>query len=160
MSQVIEEARAGYEQAKDELLTNFAKVPDDRVNWSPAPTARTPVEIVAHCAEAVGHLTEMMHGKPFGPPRTAEADRTFRENEKSFTSREQALTAFDQSSKTFLALLDSLDPADLDVMRPLPFGMGQAPMSVMVTLPAMHTRSHIPQLEYLQTCYGDRTWLI
>ncbi|MBA3726802.1 MAG: DinB family protein, partial [Armatimonadetes bacterium] len=75
MSQVIDEARAEYERAMDELLQNFAKMPDDRVNWSPAPTARTPVEIVAHCAEAIGHLTEMMHGQPFGSPRTAEADQ-------------------------------------------------------------------------------------
>lgn len=160
MSKVIEEAKAGYEQARDELLKNFAKMPEERVNWSPAPTARTPVEIVAHCAEAIGHLTEMMRGQPFGSPRTAEADQTFRENEKSFTSREQALAAFDKSSGNFLALLEGLDSSELDVMRPLPFGMGEAPMSVMVALPTMHTRSHIPQLEYLQTCYGDRTWLI
>jgi hypothetical protein len=159
MIQAVEEARQQFENARKTLLENFAKIPDDKVAWSPAPTARTPIEIVAHCAEALGHLTGMMRSNPFEVPSTAEADRQFRQNEEAFTSRDQARDAFEQRAQDFIGLLEGLSEEDLDHMSTLPFGMGQAPMRVMITLPAMHTRSHVPQLEYLQTCYGDRTWL-
>jgi len=160
MQQAIEEARADFEQTTDQLLQNFAKIPEDKVAWSPAPTARTPVQIVAHCAESVGHLTEMMKGSPFQPSTTAEAERAFRENEKAFITRESALKAYQAKSRAFLGFLENVKAEDLDRPVTLPFGMGEAPLRLMITMPAVHTRSHVPQLEYIQTILGDRTWLI
>jgi hypothetical protein len=159
MIQTVEDARKDFQQARKALLDNFAKIPDDQLNWSPAPTARTPVEIVAHCAEALGHLTGMLRGHAFDVASTAEADGQFREHEKAFTSREQARDEFERRASDFFAVLDDLSEQDLDRIGTLPFGLGDAPMHVIITLPNMHTQSHVPQLEYLQTCYGDRSWL-
>lgn len=158
MSQ-IEQAKAKFETARDQMLENFAKIPDEKLNWSPAETARTPIEILVHCGDSIGHLTGMMQGRRFEPETTADADRHFREHEKSFTSREQALNHFNAHSGAFITHLAKLSEDDLEQLALLPFGMGEAPLSLMITLPTEHTKSHTPQLEYLQTCYGDRSWL-
>ena len=43
MNEVIEEAKAEYLQAKERLIKALATTPDDRINWSPSPTSRTPI---------------------------------------------------------------------------------------------------------------------
>jgi hypothetical protein len=43
-------------QLNERLLRNLAKTPDDRLNWSPSPTARTPLHLVAHCAFSLGFI--------------------------------------------------------------------------------------------------------
>ena len=43
-------------------------------------------------------------------------------------------------------------------MRTLPFGLGQAPLGYFMTMGAAHTQGHIPQIEYIQTLYGDHDW--
>ena len=39
-----------------------------------------------------------------------------------------------------------------------PFGMGEAPLGFMLIFPALHTNDHAAQMDYIQTCYGDRKW--
>ena len=43
-------------------------------------------------------------------------------------------------------------------MVDMPFGLEPMPVAVVITFPTFHTRSHIPQIEYIQTIYGDRDW--
>jgi len=156
--EAIERAKAEFLRAKQGLARALATTPDDRLNWSPSPTARTPVELVGHAAGAIRSLHETLDGRTpqFGGP--AEADRYFREIDKHFTSREQVLGMLEENSAAYIAWLDALTPERLNSMVELPFGFGQIPVAIGITLVPGHTNGHTAQLEYIQTIYGDRDW--
>lgn len=157
MNDVVSSAKADFLQAKQGLLHALANTPDERVNWSPAPTARTPIHLVVHAAEAIGAIHAALDGTPF-PYRTTEAaDRFFREVEAGVATREEALALFEAKAEAYVAWLEALDPARLDTSATMPFG-GAVPMAFALTIPALHTRYHVAQLDYLQTAYGDRDW--
>lgn len=145
-------------QLNDRLMRNLAKTPDDRLNWSPSPTARTPLHLVAHCAFSLGFITTMLEGAPYPAKTMAQADAEFLEMEREITTRGQALALWENRFNRYVSFLSSLQPDQMDKMVKLPFGMGELPMHDMAGIGAVHTREHVAQLEYLQTIYGDREW--
>jgi hypothetical protein len=132
--------------------------PDDRLLWSPAPTARTILAQVVHAATSIHHIHTAMMGTRFATPTTAEADAEFLALEEEITTREEAVALLDKNSKAFMDWLDHLPEERLSDMVPLPFDLGEAPMSFMLGVPAWHTNDHAAQMDYIQTCYGDRSW--
>lgn len=44
MEDTISQAKAEFVRAKDQVIRALATTPDDRIHWSPAPTARTPIQ--------------------------------------------------------------------------------------------------------------------
>ncbi|CAN5406317.1 hypothetical protein BH11ARM2_BH11ARM2_28040 [soil metagenome] len=154
----IEEAKTQFLQAKEAFFKAFAAVPDERLNWSPSATSRTPIQQVAHAAESIGHIHAMLNGHPFPVPTTTEADKGFRENDARFTTREEVLDLIERNSGAYIAWLDNVAPERLDDTATLPFGLGQAPVSAVLSAPADHTRWHLAQLDYMQTIYGDQDW--
>lgn len=158
MSDTIQRAKAEFLQAKAGLLHAFSNTPDDRLNWSPSPTSRTPIHQVVHAAHSIGHIHGFLDGRPFTVPTPAEADLGFREAERNFTERAQALELFEANSNAFTAFLDSLPEERLQQMVTTPFGMGDVPTEIAITFPAAHTRWHHAQLDYIQTIYGDVDW--
>ncbi len=136
----------------------FAKVPEDRLHWSPSPTARSPLAIVAHCALSLGFIGELLAGTPYAAPTTAQADAEHLQRERTITTRAQALDLWNANLTRFIAQLEAMNEEDMAKMVLLPFGLGSAPMAYMVGVAAIHTREHLAQLEYLQTVYGDREW--
>jgi hypothetical protein len=151
-------ARDAFLAAKTQLVATFDRVPNDRKNWSPAPTARTPIEIVVHCAESIHNISEMIAGRPFHVPTTREADEIFRVNEAKISTPQRALALLETNTAAFLQVLESLTPTDLERPFVPPFGLGEVPLPISLGFPTDHTRWHIAQLEYLQTVYGDRDW--
>lgn len=158
MNETIKQAKDSLLGARDRMTKALAATPDDRINWSPSPTARTPIQIVVHAANAVHNIHEMLNGNPFSVPDTATADAQFREEERQFTTREQALELLNKNCDKYVAWLDALDPARLDSMVTAPFNLGQAPLAVGLTWPPAHTNGHVDQMEYIQTIYGDHVW--
>ena len=158
MENLIESVIADLTQAKDQLIRVLDNTPDDRINWSPAPTARTPIQIVAHCGFSLGFMSDMFDGTPYPAPTMAEADAEFWEIEREFTTRAKVLDHLESNYSKVVATLRNLDKNNPDKLVKLPFGMGEAPMHYMLVFPALHTRTHTAQLEYLQTIYGDRKW--
>jgi len=145
-------------RAKAQLIRALEKTPDDRINWSPSETARSPLHVVAHAACAIEFIHQMMMGKPFEIATTAEADEYFLKAERPYTTREEALSLLETKSDAFVTWLDSATTDDLAGMAQLPFGMGAVPVSLGITFPAMHTQGHTAQIDYIQTIYGDRVW--
>ncbi len=158
MDETISTAIASITRAKDQMSRALATTPDDKVNWSPSATARTPVQIVAHSAEAIKNLHSFMDGKPFDAPDSFVADKMFREWEMQFTTREQAQKMLDENCANYVAFLEKLDPSKLDTMVKLPFGLGEAPLRIVTTFPPAHTTGHTAQIDYMQTIYGDLDW--
>lgn len=158
MSDSIQRAKDDFLQAKAGLLHVFSTTPDDRLTWSPSPTARSPIHQVVHAAESIRNIHGFLDGRPFDVPTPEEADRGFREFERRFTQREEATAHFERSADAFVAWLDALPPERLGSLVTTPFGMGDVPTEVAIGFPAMHTRWHQAQVEYIQTIYGDLDW--
>ena len=78
--------------------------------------------------------------------------------EKNYRTRESVESFLEDKAGAFLAFLDGVNEEQLLTLVTLPFGMGELPLGMMITFPAMHTMVHTGQLEYLQTIYGDRVW--
>ena len=97
-------------RAKDLLLCAPASTPDERLNWAPWPTARTPLQQGAHAAWAIQSIAAMLVGRTFGASSTAQADASFREADKQLATREEVLSLLEDSSAAYLQRLDALTP--------------------------------------------------
>ena len=159
MEDIISQTKAEFSRAKERMARALATTPDDRINWSPSPTARTPIQEVAHAAGAISGILGMLNGKPFPYTSLAEFDTALRTAEKEFTSREQVLSSLEQNSAEYLAWLDALTPEQIASTVHLPFGP-PVPMAVAITFPAHHLSGHIAQMDYIQTIYGDHDWYV
>ena len=155
-SPVVADAKAEFLRAKDRLVKDLATTPDDKINWSPSSTCRTPLHLVAHAAMSIPGMQGMLEGKPFPFSGPEELDTFSRNKEKEFTTREQVLDLLETNSDGYLAFLDSLTPEQLASNWEMPFG--SFPMTSAITFIADHLRCHAGQLEYVQTIYGDLDW--
>ena len=158
MNSQIEAAANEMELLKAQFLRALVNTPDDRLNWSPAPLARTPLQLMAHSSYSLGFIQTMFAGSPYPVPTMAEADAGFMEMDAKIDSREEAIALFESKVEAMVTYLRGLTTEDLDRQIEMPFKLGQAPLRAIIGVGAMHTRSHLAQLEYVQTCYGDRVW--
>jgi len=156
MEDVISEAKAELLRAKSRIVTALTTTPDDKIGWSPAPTARTPIELVAHSALGISGIQEVLAGKPFPFSDMTAADTEFRAAEKEFATREQALGLLEKNTAAYVAWLDTLTAEQIGATF-TEFGRPIA-MASAITFAADHLRNHAAQLEYIQTIYGDREW--
>lgn len=152
----VQEAKAEFGRAKDRIAKTLATTPDDKINWSPSPTCRTPIHQVAHAAMSIKGMQDWFSGTPFPFADVNEMDSFLRSKEKEFTTREQVNELLDQNTQGYYDWLDSLTPEALD--STLETGFGSFPMRTAITWPADHTRGHAAQMEYIQTIYGDHDW--
>jgi hypothetical protein len=154
----ILESKLLFEMSIDRVKRILDKTPDDRLLWSPGPSARTPLAQVVHIANSIHHIHTAMMGMRYTTPTREEADAEFWAMEKTFTDRDSALALLDKNSKAYLEWLDGLSEERLSYMVPLPFDLGEAPLEFMLMMLPWHTNDHAAQMDYIQTCYGDRNW--
>jgi len=156
MSEVVEAAKAEFTRAKDRMSRSLATTPDDRINWAPSGTSRTPIDQVAHAAMSISGMQDWFSGKPFPFATMQDLDAFSREQEKKFTTRDEVISLLDQNSAAYFVWLDSLTDDQLSAM--LSMGGMTFPMSAAITFPADHIRAHTAQIDYIQTIYGDQDW--
>lgn len=156
MSTPVEQAKSELRRCNARLKTLLETTPDDKLNWRPSSSSRTPIEIVGHTASSIEGIQKMLMGNPFPFASTAELDAFCLEQEKTFTSREQVLELLDAKTAVFIEWLDSLTPEQLATKVRSPFG--EQEVAAAAIFPAMHALGHCSQLEYIQTIYGDRDW--
>ena len=156
MESVVSEAKAEFTRAQSRIVKNFLQTPEDKLDWAPSPTARTPLQLVAHVAMSIEGMQSMFHGEFLDMSDLPALDAKWREDEKAIKTRDEALALLDKNCATYLAFLDSVTPEQATSTLNMPFG--SFPFTEVITWPADHIRSHTAQLEYLQTIYGDQTW--
>ena len=153
----VHESKQTLQKSVDRVKRILERTPEERLLWSPAPAARTPLAQVVHVATVIQHIHAMMMGNRF-PYRTGEeADAEFRTFEKSITRREDALSLLEKHSTALIEWLDQLPAESLSVVVPLPFDR-EGPLELLLGGPAKHTNDHAAQMDYIQTCYDDRAW--
>ena len=136
------------------MLAAFSHVPDDKLDWSPAPTAKSALAIVAHCAEANEAFAKVIRGEEL--PRMEskeEALQNIRESGRDAVSREEAVRQLEETTAAVIAAMDQVRPDQLDTMPDSPFG--PMPFRFWLSLPGRHTLGHKYQIDYLQTIWGD-----
>jgi hypothetical protein len=69
----IELAKQQALNGMEMFLRNFSKVPDDRLNWKPTPTANSPIRVAAHTALYAGRFAAMIQSRDLPQPDNLEA---------------------------------------------------------------------------------------
>jgi hypothetical protein len=153
----IAQAKSEFEQAKQGLLLALDTTAEERLDWKPSETARSPVEVAAHAAIAIESMLGNLRGDTFALATPQEADRYFLEKEKG-ARRGWVVEVLERNSEMYYLWLDYLpESSDLDWGDvEMPFGMGWVPMRTAIGFMAAHLNWHTAQIQYIQTIYGDR----
>lgn len=138
------------------FLRNFSHVPDDRLNWTPTPTAKSALRIAAHTALYARRFARMIATREIpGADNLTEwlAQREAEEN--AVTRREEIERIFREGTAEVLTALDGLTA--VDITSTLDSGRGWTmPMTFLMGLPGWHATLHTGQIDFLQTCWDDQ----
>lgn len=153
---LIETSKQRAVNCMEFFLRNFAHVPDDRLHWTPTPTAKSALRIAAHTALYAGRFAEMIRNRAVPAPGNLAEWLARRDAEEiAVTTREEMEKAFRDGTAEVLDALDTLTPEDLETS--LDSGQGWSmPMTQLLGLPAFHATLHAGQIDYLQTCWDDQ----
>ncbi len=143
-------------QEMEMFLRNFSRVPDDRLNWTPTPTAKSPMRVAAHTALYAGRFAAMIRDRNVGQVDNLEEWIAQREAEEvALVSRTEMEEAFRRGTDEVLAALDSLSPEEIE--GTIDSGQGWSmSMKHLMSLPGWHATLHTGQIDFLQTCWGDQ----
>ncbi len=153
MNKAIEQAKQAVNTAKDRLLKTFSFVPNDKLNWSPSPTAKNALRIAAHAAVGNYANASLIRGEKLKTTSPSEMMAFVYAEEKKVTSRDQAVKLIEDSCKTVLAALDGLTEQKMATSVASPFGT--FPMMFWMNFPSSHMEYCAAQIDYLQTIWGD-----
>src|SRR5471030_655214 len=93
----------------EEFLKTFAFVPDDKLTWTPTPTAKSPIRIAAHTALYAGRFARMIQdGKLPGSDNLAERKARQKAAEEAITTRAEMESIFRKGTEEVLAALDAV----------------------------------------------------
>lgn len=153
MQEVIGQAKQNIVRGKERLLKTFSFVPDDKLAWSPTPTSKSALRIVAHIGISNEGMAGIVRGEkpPFSDMR--ELFAMIDAEELKIASRAAAVQLVEEGTNQALAALDSLTPEQLGGMAGLPGA--EMPMAQFIMVIGMHMLNHAAQIDYLQTTWGD-----
>ncbi len=143
----IKQMAIGYaEHARGRFLLTLSKVPDDKLTWSPAPTAANALRMSYHVGGAAEWFVPILRGEksPEFGPETIPDDLT----------RETVVKLVNESTDQVIAAINDLPEARLDEV--LDLGFMKMPMASFIMMPGNHLDAHAAQIDYLQTCWGDK----
>ena len=127
------------------FLSAAKHVPPDRVDWSPAPGAKSAGQIVQHIAWANDFFAALIRG---------EAPREQVHNPD--LPYADALARFERSVKALAETLAAVPDAQLDDPREMPWGQTWKVKHILMSGSA-HIAYHWGQIGYLQSAWGDDT---
>jgi hypothetical protein len=128
--------------AAQNLAYNLDFIPDDKLEWKPAPTANSAFEIVRHLTGFLLHAQAILAG---GDGSAVEAG--------PFHTREQAQGQLIEAAQHYAETLTAITPQDLERTIEVPFG--KFPLGRFATMPVMDAIHHHGQIAYIQELLGD-----
>ena len=150
MNPTIEQAKQTLDRTSARLLNTFAAVPDDKLTWSPSPSAKSPLQLVAHCSFANHGMSGIVSGAWTEEPDMEQIQAMSREHESKITSRAQAIADLQQSIAATKKAFDEVSDARLGETGPM-----NMPIVAWVFMIPSHMEQHAAQIDYIETCYGD-----
>lgn len=154
--EIVESCKQSAVQAMEMFLRNFSHVPDDKLSWTPTPTAKSAIRIAAHTALYAKRFAQMIRAQKLPMPDDLQTWLAERNAEEiKLTSRVEMERVFREGTAEVLKALDELSPEAIDLT--LDSGQGWTmPMTFLMQLPGWHTTVHLGQIDYLQTCWDDQ----
>ena len=155
MENLINSCKASALQEMEMFLRNFSHVPDDKLTWTPTPTAKSAIRVAAHTALYAGRFARMINERKLPEVENLTEWLAQREAEEvAITCREEMERVFRHGTEEVFSALDSLTPEEVSMS--LDSGQGWSmPMSWLMKLPGWHATLHTGQIDFLQTCWGD-----
>ncbi|HVT14086.1 MAG TPA: DinB family protein [Fimbriimonadaceae bacterium] len=156
MESLVAACKESAIEGMEMFLRNFSYVPDDKLTWTPTPTAKSAIRIAAHTALYAGRFARMIKdGQLPGGDNLAEWLAQRDAEEAAVTSRAEMESIFRKGTAEVVAALDSLTPEA--IASSLDSGLGWSmPMAYLMKLPGWHATLHTGQIDFLQTCWGDQ----
>lgn len=153
---IVEYCKKSAVEEMEMFLRNFSHVPDDRLNWSPTPTSKSPIRVAAHAALYAGRFAKMIEERKLPAVDNLEEWLEQRNAEEiALTSRTEMEAAFREGTERVLAAIDSLTPEE--IASTLDSGMGWSiPMTRLMMFAGWHATLHTGQIDFLQTCWDDQ----
>ena len=154
LKRTIAESKRAVEATRDNLLKTFTFVPDEKLEWSPSASARSPLWIVAHCGATNHAFATFLRGEtmPF-PEDPAELTMAIRNGGKDVRTREEAVRSIERSTDEVLAALDTVTEERMGSTSQTPFG--PLPFTIWIQAATTHMNDHARQLDYIETIWGD-----
>lgn len=154
-SQLIPGLKGQTQHACDHMVHVFSFMPEDKVTWEPVAGVKSALQLIVHCAYGNFQIAKAIRQEP------AEAKMDFAEmmiwadqEERKVTSAEHAIQLLKDSTADVIAALDAVTDEALAGTADSAFG--EMPMMFWVSLPARHMEGHTYQMDYIQTCLGDK----
>lgn len=152
--EIVAQAKTQIEGSTARLLHLLSFVPDDKLAWSPSPTAKSALRLIAHCARSDRFFAKVIVGaEPDVMPTPAEFLADLHVADPTITTRESAVAGLRESSAELLRCLSGVDAQSIDAPRKSPVGVH--PTRFWIGIAKEHRTVHTGQFEYLQTIWGD-----
>src|SRR5262245_28170512 len=124
MEEIISMCKERATSAMDLFLCVLSFVPEDKLAWSPAPTAKNALQIAAHCAGYSGGFATIISAGKF-PGSVEEFLGPIQSKIESVTTVEQAEVMLRKGIADTVAALDTVKPEQISAMIETP--QGQTP---------------------------------
>jgi hypothetical protein len=125
------------------LAHNLDFIPEDKLNWKPAPDANSAMEVVVHVLHAMHGMRPMLKGEAWVSPAI--------ETPKDLASAKAAVI---EAATSYAEDLRNIDPAILGNNVETP--MGPMPLGQVLTWGPFDLMHHHGQIAYIQTILGDK----
>ncbi len=142
------------ENSKSMFISTLAAVPADKGTFSPSPTAKNAIQIGAHLAVSNQNFIALIGGAEMPEMTFMEMLAHMAQEEDKFTSLEQVIAAVESSHNGLMDAMKGMSDEQLAGNLQMPFG--EMPAAEMIFIPGMHYCMHQGQIDYLQTCWGDK----
>lgn len=153
---LVDSCKKGAVNGMEQFLKVFSFVAEDRLHWTPTPTAKSALQIAAHTATYPANFAKMIRDRkiPTGEEINVFVAQT-RAAEQAITDRTEIEPIFRKNTDEVLAALDSLTPDEIGLSLDSSLGWSM-PMTFLMSLPGIHAYTHTGQIDYLQTCWAIR----
>jgi uncharacterized protein YndB with AHSA1/START domain len=142
----IADEKAATMRAIARFNDTFSFVPDDKLDYRPAESCKTPVRLAAHVAASNRHFASVLRGDPQEHSDLPAIFAALEAEETKYSTKEAALAFLADSNKE---VLDAFDRISIDALASNP------QLQFYVGLPAYHIANHAAQIDYIQTTWGD-----
>ena len=122
---------------------NLGFIPEERLNWKPAGTASSAMEIASHVAGVLRMWTRVLGGQEWTRPEPAAA-----------ASLQEAQELISASAEEYATALLQVAPRELG--RTVGSPLGPVPLARAAVMPLVDAIHHHGQIAYIQTLLGDR----
>jgi hypothetical protein len=129
------------EWALRNVNNNLDVIPDDKLNWKPAPTAKSVLEIVNHVGGTIYGIAQALGEGEINPQFMPAANR------------EEAKVLLKNGAEAYIAKVRALTPQDMARTLSMPFG--ELPLPFVAGMPVIELINHHGQITYIETLLGD-----